>query len=199
MATTNAPVDLNEIDFNDENGVIKDNSPGDEPSIEPYYQIKNRYERDLHRYMMGISSPNGFQGASVAFVQLASPTLLWVAEWVATRLGGKPKIPNLSVQNPNWVLLDEHHEPGMVDVQPDGNTVYYPHRGVFVYGHINPSAQMIQDINYACPPWIDPNRVSRTVDQSQLEQNMIDAPNATQGGNNVNIQQPGVFHVQNGP
>src|ERR1700722_14672416 len=61
------------------------------------YMVKNRYEGDNHIYMMGITSPNGFQGASVAFAQLASPTLLWIAEWTASCFGQQPVVPNPAV------------------------------------------------------------------------------------------------------
>lgn len=171
--------------------------------LQPYYKITNRYERDLHKYMMGINSPGGFQGASVAFVQLASPTLLWIAEWAATTIGGKPDIPNLKVRNPNWELLDEWHYPGMIDVMKNGQTLFYPHAGVYVYAHKNPSADMLDDINYACPPWIDPNAASQTVESDQLDDDMIqdeDMPIAG-GGNNVQVNpaQFGAIHEPGGP
>ncbi len=191
-------IEVGDVEFNFGEGGSQ--SPVINPAniVEPYYKIVNKYERDLHRYMMGITSPNGFQDASVAFVQLASPTLLWVAEWVASSIGGKPSIPDMSVRNPDWVLLDEWQIPGMVDVMKNGQTIYYPHAGVYVYGHKNPSSVMINDINYACPPWIEPSAITRNVEQQQLNPNMIDNEQGNNAGNNVNLQQ-GFAHVQGGP
>src|SRR5215469_9363182 len=58
------------------------------------YYIHNTYFTDGHRYMLGIASPGGFEGASVAFVQTTAPTLLWQCEWTVVRWGESPLLPS---------------------------------------------------------------------------------------------------------
>ena len=107
------------------------------------YEIRSHYESDKHRYQMGITSPGGFQGASVAFVQLASPTLLLVVDWTAGQVGAKPKIPPAESLDSNWILLDEIHYLGMVNVTPDGASSYYRESGTYVYGCRNPASNVL--------------------------------------------------------
>src|SRR6267142_1460039 len=76
------------------------------------FEVHNHYEKDGHIYMMPISSPVGFnpqnqQGLAppggslvnnqptqtVAFVQLAAKTLLWICEWTACKFNAQPEIP----------------------------------------------------------------------------------------------------------
>lgn len=136
------------------------------------YMVYNRYEKDYHRYMMGVTSPGGFQGGTVAFVQLATPTLLWVSEWTACRLNTQPKIPDSTSKDSNWILLDEHIEPVMLGLAADGVTALYRINGTFVYGHRNPARALINNITYARPPWME-DSFTRVVPASALEQDII--------------------------
>lgn len=98
----------------------------------------NRYEGDAHRWMLGISSPNGFQGASTAFVQLAAPTLLWICDWTVAQYNTVPQVPDPFSVGSEWVLLDMHVEPAMLGLAPDGGSPLYRISGTYVFGHKNP-------------------------------------------------------------
>lgn len=150
------------------------------------YEIRNRYENDQHVYMMGITSPAGFQGQSAAFVQLAIPTVLWIADWTGSCNVAKPHIPDPASRNPNWVLLDKHVEPGMVDVSVDGQSLYYRISGTYVYGCVNPGPDVMGIAAFACPPWLDQS-VSRTIDASMIEQGLINIP--SQNSQTLGFQQ----------
>lgn len=152
----------NEADFID---------PGD--GVFTDYLINNRYEKDKHVYMTGLTSPTPFQGQSVAFFQLSTPTLLWVADWTAAKVGAKPEIPDSDVTDSDWILMDEHYEPGMLVVAADGTSPLYRISGTFTYGHKNPSDQTIKDINFSRPPWLT-NDFDRTVTERDLEGSLID-------------------------
>jgi len=139
------------------------------------YKIRNRFEKDYHRYMLGITSPAGFQGATVAFTQLANPTLLWISEWTASRFNEKPQIPNPAPVDNNWVLLDEEVSPVMVVTNPaDGTTPLYRISGIYVYGHKQPDSVTVNNAIFPRPPWLD-DAFSRNVPPSLLTQNLINS------------------------
>jgi hypothetical protein len=129
---------------------------GDSSQVWTDYVIHSRYEKDLHRYMLPVSSPGGFQGASVAFVQLAAPTILWVIDFTAARASVQPNIPDPDPgSNSAWVLLDEHVEPSMIEVTPDAQTPVYRFSGTYIYGHRNPdTVALVNNVNYTRPPWL---------------------------------------------
>jgi hypothetical protein len=125
------------------------------------YMINNRYEGDLHRYMAGISSPNGFQGASAAFFQLAAPTVLWVCDWTALLINGPPQCPDPFSVGDDWVLLDYHLEPAMLGLAADGVSATYRLSGTYFFGQKNPGQQsnyansVFSTAQYPRPPWLD--------------------------------------------
>ena len=141
------------------------------------WMIYNRYEKDGHIYMMPITSPGGFQGASVAFVQLASPTLLWICDWTASRFGSQPQVPDPTPADPLWVLLDKHHELAPIVVGADGVTPLYRITGPYIYGHRVPAANMLDNMNYPKAPWLD-DSIPRTIDKTTLTKNLIDVTGA---------------------
>lgn len=152
---------------------------GTDLNIETDYQVVNRYEKDRHVYMMGVTSPGfgyspglGLAGIGPAFVQMAAPTLLWVSRWTACRYNTTPKIPDPTPTDPNWILLDEHYEPTAVTLAADGVTPRYRISGTYVYGHKNPAAVTVNNINYARPPSVE-NTVVRNVPTASLEQQII--------------------------
>lgn len=168
MPAVEAVVTVGEVTFTDEQGQYDNDNPG----IFTHYMIYNRYESDRHIYMMGISSPEGFQGNSVAFVKLTAPTLLWVCDWTASKIGGKPKIPNPVVQDQNWVLLDVLPETAMENVGSDGVSRVYRISGTYVYGHKNPNADVFRNIGFPRPPYLLESG-DRDMDASNLEQGLI--------------------------
>ena len=137
------------------------------------YQITNRYEKDGHIYMMGLTSPGGNPTTGTcAFVQTAIPTLLWISDWTACKWTDQPEIPNPVPYKDNWVLLDEHIETAMMTIGPDGNTPIYRCTGTYVYGNKYPRAYLVSDITYGRPPYID-DSIPRDMPTSKLTPNLI--------------------------
>lgn len=149
IIATEIPPDNFDVNF------VLDDDPKD--SFWTDFRCRNRYEKDGHLYMMGLSSPLGLQGQTCAFVQLTAPTLLWVADWTAARVGLPPRVPSPSVllKNPNWVLLDEHYEPTALTLVADGTLPLYRLSGTYVYGHKKPDANTVLNLSFARPPWVD--------------------------------------------
>lgn len=142
------------------------------------YAVVNRYEFDHGIYMMGVTSPGGFQGNSAAFVQLKAETLLWIADWTARKNGEMPGIPSFQQTDPNVVLLDTHFEPSMTEVMADGVTVVYRISGSYVYGFKNPN---IANMFHGRPPWLV-NSVDMTVKSENFEPGIICEEDLSQGG-----------------
>lgn len=175
------------VPFDDQNAKYKDGP--DDGSIIADYRIFNRYERDLHRHMLGVTSPGGSPDAagtagSVAFVQLANPTLLWVSRWTVCQSSKQPPIPDPESADPNWVLLDDHLETVNVTVGPNGETPIYRISGTYVYGCRNPDRKLIHNINFALPPYLE-NVFDRTVPDNALTQNIINLQGLNQQPVNV--------------
>ena len=142
------------------------------------YFIQNSYDTDQHVFQLGVTSPTGFNGATVAFVQTAAPTLIWTCEWSARKQGDLPSLPDpIDLVDDNWVLLHTQIEPEIVDVLPDGTTYVYTIRGTYWYGHANPAqAQMF----YPKAPWLaDTNPDGRAIDILSFESGLTDTPGNT--------------------
>jgi hypothetical protein len=140
------------------------------------YYIKNSYFTDGHRYQMGVASPGGFLGASVAFVQTTAPTLLWQCDWIAAMENQSPVIPSPTLLNdPGWVFLDQDIEPEQMELGVDGGTYIYSVRGTYWFGHTNPSAAQLV---YSIAPWFnDAGGVAlRIISNLQTQGYLIDAP-----------------------
>ena len=143
------------------------------PGIFTDYFLTNRYEKDHHRYMMGITSPNGFQSQKAAFVQLAESTLLCITEWTACKVGTQPEIPDPETgTETDWVLLDEDYDLDMVNVMTDGDTLVYRITGYFVYGMRNPQDKTIKDVDYPRPPWLDVDPSEKVQPEDRLKKDL---------------------------
>lgn len=168
----NAVVTVGDIDFTPTADVKFRQDQGD--GIYTDYQIVNRYEDDPNLFMGGVTSPGGFQGASVCFVQLAAPTLVWVCDWTACRAGSKPKVPDPTPSDPDWVLLKKSPETPAEMLMPDGVSPLYRISGTYYYGHKDPQAASTFDrMSFPRPPWLQ-DIDSRTVDDEMLETGLID-------------------------
>lgn len=142
------------------------------------YFIQNSYDTDQHVFQLGVTTPTGFLGNTVAFVQTAAPTLIWTCDWLARKQGNVPSVPNpTELADGDWVLLHTTIEPAMVDVLPDGYTYVYTIHGTYWYGHANPAkAQMF----FPKAPWlVDTNPSGRAVNASMFESGLIDTPGNT--------------------
>ena len=144
------------------------------------YMIVNRYERDGHKYVMGVTSPRGFQGRSVSIVQLASPTLILISQWTACQFRKKPDAPDPASQDYNWILLDIWPETVMETVGPDGVTPLWRLTGTYVYAHVNPSQNVFSDIVFPRPPWLKDN-FARNYPLTNLQQGLINQPTTGTG------------------
>lgn len=140
--------------------------------------IDNRYYGDDHLYMLGITSPGGFNGQSVGFVQLSASTLLWVCDWTVARVKNRPNIPNPQPADSGWQLLSTIVEPAMVNVAADGYTPVYRISGIYVYGHRNPANAVLA---HGRPPWLQ-DKLIRIISTDQLEKSISDVAQPNQGG-----------------
>ena len=153
------------------------------------YMIVNRYERDNHIYMGGMTSPTAFQGSSVAFYQLSAPTLLWMADWTASQWLSSPVIPDTLTGDSNWVLLDiTNIEAAMLGISPDGQSNLYRLSATYVYGHRNPNPTVWYNLSYPRPPWLK-DVYDRTIPVANLTQSLIDGGGIVVGKGQV----PGQF------
>jgi hypothetical protein len=144
----------------------------DDTGIYDDYEIKNRYEKDYHRYMMSVTSPSQMTQQCISVVQLGVPTLLWIADWTGKRVGGQPKLPEPSPQIENWVLLDEHYEPAMLKLAADGVSAEYQISGTFVYACLCPNSRTIRDICFPRAPWIK-DTFDRSIKEEVMETEII--------------------------
>lgn len=136
--------------------------------------IVNRYEKDRHIYMGGVTDPNGFQGNSVSFVQLCSPTLLWICDWTIASFRSQPSVPSPTPGDANWVLMDDHWEPHKITTAADGTTPLYRISGTYVYGHKNPNADTVNNIAFPRPPWLQ-DAFDRSMPSSKLTTGLTEA------------------------
>lgn len=174
----NVSISLNEAPFfGDSDAAYIDDSPGQTDVIWTDYRIVNHFEYDTHRYMGAITSPSPFQGDTVAFFQLGSPTILWLSRWTAARINAAPTIQDPDkLQDSNWVLLDSHTEPIQVIIMQDGKSPLYRISGLFAFGHRRPNktGSILSLMNFGRPPWIDP-KIPRNVKFVDKEiENVID-------------------------
>lgn len=130
------------------------NENGDAGIWEDWF-IRSEYISDYHRYMLPLTSPEGFQGATCAFVQLAAPTTLWVVDWTCekrTSPGDYPVYPDPQPTKPNIVLLDIKIMPDMVNMGADGVSPIYRLSGVYTYGFKDPTKAKMY---HGRPPWMN--------------------------------------------
>lgn len=132
------------------------------------YYVMNHYEADGQIYMMPVTSSDGLDGDSVAFVKLAGGTLLWIVDWTAERAGTKPTIPNPILEDANLVLLDKHFMPDQLLKYSDG-TISYRISGRYVYGFKNPESSTLY---YGRAPWMS-KEVDCAVEESQFKDGII--------------------------
>ena len=178
MASTNATITVGTITQDDTLGKYK--TPINPLDITTDYVVNCHYEADRHIYQLGITSPGGFQGAKVAFVSLATKTLLWVADWTCARATSCPPIPDPTPRDSNWVLLDEAYQPTSITIFDDGVTPIFRISGTYVYGCKNPDEPTIRNVSYPRPAWLD-DAFNRTIPTSALEQGLIAITTSTQG------------------
>ena len=153
------------------------------------YKISNSYSKSRGIYMGGITSPLPFQGNSVAFVQINSPTLLWVCDWSAECAGAIPEIPNPTSNIAGWILLDDSFYLGPVIHGPDGVAPIYTMFGRYVYGNTNPNTLTIKDCQFPIPPWIDAGNTERIIPENKLKQGI----STMTGGDSGGVESDGVM------
>lgn len=154
---------------------------GDAEACWEDYIVENHYEGDQHRYAIPVAYPGGYSLSTqpssnqytpprIGIVQLASPTLFWICDWTAKRTAKKPTIPPQRATNPNWVLLDAHIGTYHKEVVIDGVTPVWRISGTYVYVHLNPSRDVINNAEFGRPPWLqDVNSADRKNNTSLYE------------------------------
>ncbi len=164
----------------DQNAYIKEES---EFGVWADYRVTNKYINCPQVYMMPVTSPAGFQGTSVAFVQLASPTTALMVEWTACRWSSSPVIPDPNLFDPNWIILYKLPETVMKVLAADGQTELFRVNGTYVYGKKNPAANVYTDVSFPQPPWMEGGTSqNRTINPNKLEKGVIDSPTQAGGG-----------------
>ncbi len=170
MPSSDAEVTIGEFTDLGEGAAYTDQDSG--AAVWADYQLRNRYEKDGHLYMMGNTSPDRFQNKSVSIVQLAHPTYLWIADWTCARFDTKPKIPDPRIKYSDWVLLDTHYDLGNLTVGADGSIAYYRISGTYFYGHLNPPDNDLSVLVWPRPPWLE-DFFDRFVPVDLMETNLI--------------------------
>lgn len=162
-------------------GAYKEFEGSDTAAVWGDYAIINRVHQSRHVYMMGLTSANGFPingiQQTVAFAQLCNPTILWIMKWTTKRSKVQPKIPNPITADPNWVLLDRIPETRDVNVHLNGTTSIYRISGIYVYGHRRPSDDVINNIVFPIPAWMDATGFDRVLTAQIYEFGLGDTGN----------------------
>ena len=163
---------------------------GDPAAIYTDYEVRSCYEKDRHIYMMPVTSPEETAAldGTVAFVQLAMPTLIWIADWTARRQKEKPEMPDprliiavglgqkgllVTIPDKNWVLLDDCYEAAQYTLLIDGETPVWRLSGTYVYGHRKPALLTVDNITFPRSPEFR-NVINRRVATTSLKHNIID-------------------------
>ena len=149
------------------------------------YEVRSRYYKDGSLFVMGCASPQGFRGVSAAFVQLAAPTLIWVADWTAQSSGERPPVPNPLLflgrvelrtvgtsSGASWILLDEHYELAQIELEGDGVTPIFRLSGTYVYGCLNPNDVTVRDVRFPKSPYVE-DGYTRDYSEALLLQGII--------------------------
>lgn len=171
----------------------------DSESVITDFHIHHHYERDLHIYMMGIASPQGFGGNKASFVQLASPTLLWIADWTGARFLSKPMVPDPTTVSEEWILMDVWMNPAQVVIGQDGTTPLFRLTGTYIFGHQNPGKNFYSDVVFPVAPWFTSTGLAslRAISASDLDKTGLLEPSTITGftGQVGNIG-PGAIQAQ---
>lgn len=151
---------------------------GDAQAVITDYRIRCHYERDYHRYMMGIASPGGFQNNTAAFVQLASETLLWVADWTGARFLQKPMVPDPTNVGAGWVLMDVWLDPAEIVLSQDGTSPLYRLTGTYIFGQQNPGQNFYSNVSIPAAPWFINDGIAslRSISAADLDNGTILQP-----------------------
>lgn len=176
--SANAKVIIGDVPFDSVDGAYEGQEfqPSVTTEASPWgdYVIRCRLHKSQRRYMLGTTTDNPrLAGNSVAFVQLARPTLLWVVDWTAARWNSKPFVPSSSFYDPSWVLLDEVLEPGQVTFGADDRTPLFRISGCYFYGHKNPSGAVNQYATFPVAAWVQKNKFDRTVPDAMFQTGLI--------------------------
>lgn len=148
------------------------NPIGEEESIFTDYLVNSIYEEDGHTYMMGVTSPEGFEGDDAAFVQLTKKTLIWIADWTAARFNEPPPIPCWNVEG--WMLLDKQFEKAAITFPGDLTTPLYRISGTYFFGKRKLNPDVLKDMVFPYRPDFTPSgAVPRHMPQSKVIKGII--------------------------
>lgn len=167
-------VTVGPVQISDANAAINPTPSPDQVWVD--YYIMNRYEDNLNRYLIGVTSPDGFtnaQGrrAKSAVVQLANSSILWICDWTVAQYNAMPKIPDPDPGDANWILLDRHFEPAMEDLAADGVSVLRRISGTYFYGSLDADAVSLSTMAFPRPPWMQ-DRFERKLTTQMFERGL---------------------------
>lgn len=183
LGSINASIIVGTVNQDDTSGLFKAYSS----RIYTDYLIRCKYEKDRKRYMLGLTSPNGFKGKSCAFVQLAAPTLLLIVDWTGASLNEEPEVPDPDSMDSNWVLLDDFWEPNEPVLAADGISPLYRISGTYIYGKANPQSKTYMDVTYPRPPWLL-DSIQRVIPSSLVTGGLVVASNSSSSSSFGNVK-----------
>lgn len=166
------------VTYDGSNGDFVQPQPGQGVFVD--YLFTNHYEHDRQTFMASLTSETAYNGATVAFVRLGGPTLLWVCEWTACQAGGPPAVPSPVPASTGWVLLDAHVSPAGKSALVDSKPIYRI-SGVYVYGKLTPNNDVYQDVTYPVYPWIADKTDGRKVPPASIQQGLTDTAGGSVG------------------
>jgi hypothetical protein len=138
------------------------------------YVIINKYFCRGKKYMLGITSPGGFRGNTVAFARTCAPTILWVCDWSASEENSMPLIPDpFNTVDKNWVLLDVNLQLKNIKLIADGVAPVYRWSGTYYFGQKNPNPTYFPNFNVPLPSYLE-DVFTRTIPPGQLKRSLID-------------------------
>ncbi len=187
--TNDLTIEEEVIEADDEDALFQ--SSGNDNSIWNECIVLNRYEQDMHRYMTGVTSPGGFNGGKAVFFQLATPTILWIADWTVYKSNDTPETPDPNPSDSNWVYLGAFPaESANLTIAPNGRSGRFRLSGTYVYGHLNPPASVWDLVTFGKPPWLQGGVLPRRITQDKLVHGIIDDEGENVGGGTHTLRHP---------
>lgn len=129
-----------------------------------FWQCMTEFYDDPGVMVLPTANPNGTNIA----VQHSSDTLRVMLRWAAKRLGAPPNIPAKVSTDPNLIYVGGMAGLPEEVVGPDGVTITYEARGVYVYEALNPA---IVQKNAQIPPFLLTSALSQAAGWFNLYEN----------------------------
>jgi hypothetical protein len=148
LMTVPAQVTTAEIGTDDNLGVHVPTETG----VYTQYRIAQKTHLDPQVLVI----PVGASGRGPSVCRYGEAVAYRIVEWLASRYGAPPVVPDPKPLDPNLVLLGAQIEAMNLEAAADGQTPRYSVSGRYVYTYRDPKQAVI---NAAVPPWMKPEYV----------------------------------------